>query len=219
MPQAAAPTATSWSVAPDGVLTVKPSAKLFFKGAGARMLLALPAIVLIVLFGYRGRDLSIEVRLVIALITLAFLIGWLACVLFVSRVRVTPDELVVRSALGVSRRHQRRDLTFGLLLVQYRAAGQAQLTTMVVLADQAGRRVLRMPGQYWDRDGIDQLLRTLALPRVDVVPEPITGKQVDVRYPKLLPLAERRPGLYALIIVLVTFAVIAAGVAVAIALD
>ena len=52
-----------------------------------------------------------------------------------------------------------------------------------------------------------------------MVPEPITGKQVDVRYPTLLPPAERRPGLYALIIVLVTFAVIAAGVAVAIALD
>ena len=74
-----------------------------------------------------------------------------------------------------------------------------------------------MPGQYWDRNGIDRFLQALALPRVDVIAEPITAKLVDARYPKLLPFGERRPGMLALVIVLATFALIGALAAIAIA--
>lgn len=202
----------------DGVLTVKPNARLFYKSNGARLLLVLPVIIVLVMFGYRGRSLSAEVRLTIALVTLVVIALWLASVLFVSRVQVTRDELVVRNSVGFSRRYRREQLGFALLLVQYRAAGQGTLTTVALVAGQDGRRLLRMPGQYWDRNGIDRFLQALALPRVDVIAQPITGKLVDARYPKLLPFGERRPGMLALVIVLATFAVIGALAAIAIAL-
>ena len=195
-------------------VVVTPDASLYFRGAGARVLIAVPLALVMMLFGYRSHALSMPERWVFAAGMLALVALIVFCLVAVPRIEVTSSELRVRNALGITKRHRLQDLTLGVVTKRYDVSRQHAARQMLLIASEQ-HRVLMMNGYFWTIQAMEHVLAAARPSRVDMVDEPLTPAMFDRRYPRLLPFADRRPVAAACVIMLAIMAVIAAGVALA----
>jgi len=184
------------------LIDLRPDRATVLRGVGARALIVVPLIVALTFTQSRSAALAWFLWAVLAAAVVVLVVFGLT--LTRSGVTVTSRSVVVRRALGAPRRLPRPGLGRGILANRYKLGFNPE-AAMVVLIGADRSVVARLSGQYYPRSRLHELVGALYPTAFEVVDEPITPAAFDRRFPRVLPLYERRPGLIVTLILVAIF--------------
>lgn len=138
----------------------------------------------------------------LVLCVLAAVIPLGATYLYIRRahVVVTPAEIGKAGFTGRPTTHPRSDAATVITATMHYPMDPRQFRSLIVL-DRAGRRIMRLRSMYWAVEDMERIVESLGI--APVSPDGvITGARLAKKYPNAVRGMERRPYLYAGLIVL-----------------
>ena len=184
------------------LIDLRPDRAAVLRGVGARAAIVVPLVVALALTQGDSAGLAWFIWAVLG--AAIVVVAVFAMTLARAGVRVTTRSVVVRRAFGAARTVPRTGVGRGILANRYKLGFNPEAPLVVLVG--TDRTVLaRLSGHYYQRSGLHELVGALYPTAFDVLDEPTTPAEFDRRFPGLLPLYERRPGLIVTVILLVIF--------------
>jgi hypothetical protein len=184
------------------LMELRPDRTTVLRGVGGRAAIVIPLVVALALTQGRSAGLAWFLWAVLGAAIVVLVVFTVN--LTRSGMTVTTRSVVVRRAFGAPRTIPRTGVVRGVLANRYKLGFNPEAPMIVLLG--TDRTVLaRLSGQYYQRSVLHELVGTLHPTVFDVLDEPITPAEFDRRFPELLPLYERKPGLIVTLVLLVIF--------------
>lgn len=142
-------------------------------------------------------------RLVLAMQVIAMGVVALASLRFFGAgIWVGPDGIRERGFFGRVTSVPTRDIGSVILAETFTGVG-TEASPQLFICGHDGRQLIRMRGQFWSRQNMDIVIRTLDVP-VTALDDAVSRRELQLEYPGLLYWFERRPVLAALVFVAAT---------------
>jgi hypothetical protein len=178
--------------------------KAFRRGVAVRLAVLVP-LALVNLYETDRSDVSPVIWW--SIIAVAAVIALLAVARMVRRVQLTASSIVISRVVGARKTVPRRRIASGVLVRHYQQYGNAA-APLLILLDDANKKLLYLSGQVYAGSDLLTLARTIGLKTFDVIADPTTPKEVGERHPGVLSFVERRPWAFAWIVVGVIMVVV-----------
>lgn len=108
------------------------------------------------------------------------------------RIGVTPTHLLERRFFFGTTRIPLESIARVVMLEMHRTMASQSRLQMFVL-DKAGLPLLRMRGEYWSRNSINQIASHLTMAPIEHIDHPVTLDELQSTRPEMLYWFERRP--------------------------
>lgn len=190
---------------PESSVRLRPSRRLFWRALSSSLAFTVPVLAVLYVLTIPDGPWPLVVAVHVAT-TLAF--GAASIAYIRTGFWVTAEGIAERGFFGSLTFVRREEIESAMLARTFHGSGTT-IVPQLFLVDRGLRQLVRMRGQFWSLDEMNEVCEILGLPVTELTP-PVSAKELLADYPGLMYWFERRPRLAAALIFASAGAVLAA---------